>query len=491
MDADIIIIGSGLGGLECAKILSDCGLRVLLLERDGQPGGCMQSFRRNGFCLDTGLHYIGGLSEGQPLHQPFRLLGLLSLPWKRLDPDGFDIISYQGETYRLAEFGNFTDILAERFPSERDALIRYADLLKSTNEHQYDSLRPGSTANLLNSESLNTGAWDWMHRNFSDERLIQVLSGNALRMELCRESLPLFTFAHSNGGYMAGSWRLQGDGNMLVRALTDAIKANGGRIICNAEVSELIERDGRIAAVRCTDGSEYEAPTFISDVHPALTLGWIKQSKVVKKIYRRRVNALQNTFGMLTVQLILKPNTLEYFNHNLFVYSSPNVWDFYLSPGRVGGVMVSCRVPDDGAPYTRQIDLLTPMLWQQVEPWQQTSVGRRGSSYVEFKNRKAAECVRLAETVLPGLAGCVERQYVSTPLTYRDYTLSPHGSAFGIRKDYNQPLLTSLSPRTPLPNLLLTGQNLMLHGVQGVTMTSLSTCGEIVGKDTIWKQLKI
>ena len=70
-------------------------------------------------------------------------------------------------------------------------------------------------------------------------------------------------------------------------------------------------------------------------------------------------------------------------------------------------------------------------------------------------------------------------KYTSTPLTWRDYTLTPGGSAFGIRKDCRQPLLTMLSPRTPIPNLLLTGQNLMLHGLEGVTMTALQTCSDL------------
>ena len=73
----------------------------------------------------------------------------------------------------------------------------------------------------------------------------------------------------------------------------------------------------------------------------------------------------------------------------------------------------------------------------------------------------------------------VEKRYTSTPLTYRDYTHTPCGSAFGLRKDYRNPLMTMLSPRTPVPNLMLTGQNLMLHGVEGVTMTALQTCEEI------------
>ena len=61
MKYDIIVIGSGLGGLECAHLLSQLGYSVLVLEREVQPGGCMQSYKRRGFSFDTGLHYCGGL----------------------------------------------------------------------------------------------------------------------------------------------------------------------------------------------------------------------------------------------------------------------------------------------------------------------------------------------------------------------------------------------------------------------------------------------
>lgn len=492
MPVDVAIIGSGLGGLECAKLLSDCGLCVLVLERESQPGGCMQSYRRNGLGLDTGLHYIGGLAEGQPLHRPFQLLGLLDLPWQRLDADGFDRVTYGGKTYRLAEgMDNFARTLAQDFPTEREALSRYTEMLSESNRSQWDTLRPDYKGNPLNSEAMNTGAWDWLERNFSDPRLVQVISGNALRMELNRTTLPLFTFAHSNGAYVESSWRLRGDGNMLVDKLIEGISANGGRVVTNAEAAELIESEGRVVALRCADGTEVEARWFVSDVHPAVTLSWLKQSQVVRRIYRRRISSLPNTFGMLTAQLVLKPGVVEYFNHNHFVYSAADVWDFYNHPGPVSGVMISCRVPADGRRYARQVDLLTPITWQQVQPWEQTTVGRRGQDYTEWKQRKADECISLAETVMPGLREAVEHVYISTPLTYRDYTLTPQGSAFGLRKDYHQPLLTTLSPRTPLPNLLLTGQNLMLHGVQGVTMTALATCAELVGKDTIWNKLKL
>ena len=73
----------------------------------------------------------------------------------------------------------------------------------------------------------------------------------------------------------------------------------------------------------------------------------------------------------------------------------------------------------------------------------------------------------------------IDRVYTSTPLTYMHYTATQEGSAYGIMKDYNNPMTNILTPRTPIPNLFLTGQNLNLHGILGVSMTTELTLRQI------------
>ena len=102
MKYDVIIIGSGLGGLECGYILAKKGMSVLILERQIQPGGCMQSYKRKGVAFDTGMHYVGGLGEGDCLYAPFKNLGLMDLPWQRLDPAGFDRVTIGDRTFSLS-----------------------------------------------------------------------------------------------------------------------------------------------------------------------------------------------------------------------------------------------------------------------------------------------------------------------------------------------------------------------------------------------------
>lgn len=490
MKYDAVIIGSGLGGLECAHILSKAGMSVLLLERGTQAGGCLQSYRRHGLAFDTGFHYVGGLDEGQSLHSAFRHLGLLRLPWQRLD-NHFERVTIGNQTFSFAQgYDAFVETLTVAFPAERDALNKYADMLKQCGEQQFDALNPQTGESSLLSRLFETSAYQYLTETFHDPLLINVLCGTSLKMELRKESLPLFTFAHGNGSFIESSWRLKGDGSLIVNSLADGIRMHGGEIICNAEVRELVEKDGKLVHAVCSNGEIYEGTIFISNIHPAVTCNLVKQSSRMKKVYRSRITHLENTFGMFTVSLRIKPQTLRYFNWNQYIYKEPDVWAFHLKNNPVSGVLVSCRIPEDGSKYVQQVDLLTPMNWSECEQWSHTEVGRRGEDYKAMKKRVADECITLAERFIPGLRDRITGCYTSTPLTYRNYTLTPEGSAYGLRKDFRNPMITLLSPRTPIPNLLLTGQNLMLHGLHGVTMTALFTCAEVLGKEPIWNIVK-
>lgn len=490
MKYDVVIIGGGLGGLECAHILSRAGMSVLLLEKETQAGGCIQSYRRQGLAFDTGFHYVGGLGEGQSLHAVFKYLGLLRLPWQRLD-DHFDRITIGNRSFAFAQgYDAFVRTLQADFPAKRNALKKYADMLKQSGEQQLDALNPHGDNLFFPSELFEISAYQYLKELFNDPLLLNVLSGTSLKMELRRESLPLFTFAHGNSSFIESSWRLKGDGSLIVNSLTEDIRSYGCKVIYNTEVQELIEKNGKLEYVVCSNGETYEGDIFISDIHPAVTCNLVRQSEKMRRIYRNRIGRLENTFGMFTVSLRIKPQTLRYFNWNQYIYKQPNVWTFYQENGPVNGLLVSCRIPEDNSEYVRQVDLLTPMIWSQCESWSNTTVGHRGDEYKSMKERMADECITLAEQFIPGLREMVTARYTSTPLTYRDYTHTPGGSAYGLRKDFRNPVMTVLSPRTPIPNLLLTGQNLMLHGLHGVTMTTLFTCAEILGKEPIWKIIR-
>lgn len=460
---DVLIIGSGLGGLECGTLLAKRGLRVLVLERSNQPGGCMQSFRRGGMHYDTGLHYVGGLASGQAMHEAFAQLGLLDLPWQRMDED-FDHVIIGGRHFAFHQgYEAFVEGLAKDFPHQREALQSFVKRLQN-----------------ITTEDMDVCAYEYLQQTFSDELLLNVVSAAAMKTELRRESLPLFNFAHTCSSYIESSWRLRGDGNLLVNKLIGIISEAGGEVRTNNRVVRLTEEEGRITSVTCANGQTYEAKYFISDIHPAVLCQLLKECPSVRKAFRRRMETAENTCGMFTAQLTIKPDTLRYFAHNVFVYDKPNVWTMAEENDPVKGVMISARIPEDGSDNLKQIDLLTPMPWHECKVWEDTKLGRRGDDYKAFCQKKTEQCIALAEQYIPGLYDMVEQCYTSTPLTYRDYLGSPEGGAFGMRKDCRASMLSFHSVGTPLPNLLLTGQSIILPGIEGVTMTAFETCNKII-----------
>ena len=62
---DVIVIGSGMGGMTTAAALSRLDHKVLLLEQAPTIGGLTHAFTREGFTWDVGLHYCGTFGHDQ------------------------------------------------------------------------------------------------------------------------------------------------------------------------------------------------------------------------------------------------------------------------------------------------------------------------------------------------------------------------------------------------------------------------------------------
>lgn len=486
----VIIIGAGLGGLECAYMLAKNGMKVTVLEHESQVGGCLQTFRRGAALFDTGFHYVGALGEGESLHTLFSYFDLMGLPWKKLDEDCFDEVVIGEDTYAFANtHRGFYERMSARFPKEREGLKTYVDFLKQVGDHIFGVFSEGEgkygTYSLL-----SRSAYEFLNETIKDPVLRKVLSGTSLKMELNAPTLPLYTFAQINDSFIRSAWRLRGGGSQIADKLVEGIRTMGGEVKTHAAVTSIKEENGRVTGVNVNDEDWLEADWIISSVHPAHTISLVKDSKALRNIYRRRIAGLDNTFGMFTANIRLKPGLLPYLNRNIFVHrADADLWN--VRTMKTESVLVNYSVPEPYSSTAVNIDLLSPMSWDEVKKWVDFPVGKRGEDYVAFKQAKTEECIRLVERRLPELRGAVDRIFTSTPLSYQSYISSAEGCAFGIRKDYNHPMMTVLPARTPLPNLLLTGQSLNLHGVLGVSMTSFLTCAEILGMDHVRKELGI
>lgn len=480
----VIVIGAGLGGLTCGYILAKNGMRVTVLERETQVGGCLQTFRRGSALFDTGFHYVGALKEGESLHTLFSYFDLMNLPWKQLDEACFDEVIIGECAFPFANgHENFVEALSAHFPHEKEGLVKYVSFLKQVGDHIFDTFQ-GKNDGTFSNSLFARSAYEFLNETIYDPLLRKVLSGTSLKLELNATTLPLYTFAQINDSFIRSAWRLQGGGSQIAVKLAESIRSMGGEVKTDATVTCLDEENGEIKGVLVNEEEYLQADCFISSMHPAYTISLVGESRKMRRSYRNRIMGLANTFGMFTANIRLKPEGIPYLNRNLFVHKrNADLWN--VKPEQTESVLVHFSVPEERNDRTTCVDLLSPMAWHEVERWKDFPVGKRGDDYVAFKKEKTEECLKLVEKHLPELRDAIDRVYTSTPLSYNNYIASAEGCAYGIRKDYNNPMFTVLTPRTPIPNLLQTGQSLNLHGVLGVSMTSLFTCAEIIGMDKI------
>jgi len=488
---DVIIVGSGLGGLLSGLILSREGMKVCILEKQPKPGGNLQTFSRHGCSFDTGVHYVGSLLPGQTLYSYWNYFGLIDkISTYRMDIDGFDHIFLKDKEYHLAQgFDNFRSQLLNSFPDEGKALTSYLNQLQTVSNSfpLYNLEVPQTTSK---DPYLSTGAFKFYTSLSRDPVFPSVLAGNNFLYAGNPDKTPLHIVALINHSFISSAWRITGGSSQIADALIDQIKSQGGIIFTSSEVNKITRIKDKFN-LSATTGEHFFSTYLISNTHPGITLQML-DSSLVKESFRLRMENLQNTVSSFILNLALKPDTFPYLNYNFYHYSSGNVW--------TAGSSTTDEWPESylfytpahtaGNSYAKSAIILTYMNYSEVRKWENTTVGKRGDEYLAFKQERTERLLKLVAKNFPGLHGSIDFMDASTPLTLRDYTGTEEGSLYGIQKDFNDPLKTIIIPKTRIPNLFFTGQNVSLHGMLGVTIGSVLTCGEIIGLEYLVNKIR-
>jgi all-trans-retinol 13,14-reductase len=493
MKYDVVIIGSGLGGLLCGNILSKEGYNVCILEKNNKLGGSLQTFGRKACIFNTGLHYTESLDEGQILHQYFRYFGLHNkLKLRRLDEDGFDIISFNDGTYKLAMgFKNYRETLSGYFPKEKSGIMKYLEKIRNICSSISLYNLSDKPFNIFECDSLGIGAADFIQSVISDYRLQNVIAGNNLMYAGHKEKTPLLIHALINNSFIESAWRVVDGSHLMINILAETVTNNGGSIFKNAKAGKLLTENGSIKSVELTNGEKIEGKYFISNTHPEQLLSMLNNVKV-SSAFSYQISNLEDTIGIFTLYLVFKKNSFPYLNYNFYHNNQDNVWvvgnyDRAKWP-QMYALMSTATSKSDY--YAESASVLTYMKYDELEPWKNTFTGNRGDDYLQFKNDRCEMLLNAMEKQFPGIRSCVDSYYSSTPLTWRDYTGTRSGSAYGVLKDYNKPMESVILPRTKIPNLLLTGQNTNVHGILGVTISSVITCGEILNTQYLVRKIR-
>ena len=491
---DIVIIGSGLGGLLCGLMLSRDGYKVCILEKNEQPGGSLQTFRRKNCEFETGMHYIGSLDEGQVMNQFFKYFNILDdLKVKRLDEDGFDILNIGGKEYKYAMgYEPFQNQLNAYFPAEKEPISNYIQTLKKVSDSApLYNLRVPDLSNLKINEYLSINAYDYIKSLTSNIDLQNVLAGLNFNYAGSSKNTPLYVHALINNYFIKSAYRFIGGSDQVSKLLEKQIRANGGTIITGFEAKELVFRDQKLVAVEDTKGERMYANSFISNMHPSQTLEMIEPGKV-RPSYARRIHSLENTISSFTLHLSLKKDTFKYRNANYLYFKRNNVWtiDSYDEKTWPENYFFFFPVQSEDMKYANCASVLSYMKFDELKRWENTTEGNRGDDYNEWKKGKAEKLLALVYKQFPELKGNIQEYYASTPLTYRDHLGTPEGSIYGIMRKSTNPIESVISPKTNIPNLYFTGQNINLHGMLGVTLSSVLTAGEFLGVENLVKSIR-
>ncbi|HNP49199.1 MAG TPA: NAD(P)/FAD-dependent oxidoreductase [Bacteroidia bacterium] len=497
---DIVIVGSGMGGLVCAAILSKEGFNVCVLEKNRQLGGCLQTYVRDKVIFDSGVHYIGGLEPGQNLYQIFKYLGIFdSLHLQRMDVDCFDKIMIGDDPveYPLAQgYENFIAQLLKYFPDEENAIRTYCDKVREfCGMFPLYNLRTGDFYT-EQTGVLELDAQTYIASLTNNQRLRDILAGNNALYAGVGDKTPFYVHALILNSYVESAWKCVDGGSQIARALARVIRKHHGDIFRNVPVKKFVDVDGRIAFVELADGKKVYAKEFISNLHPTQTME-MTDSDVIKNAYRNRMKSLENSVSSFTVNIVLKKHSMPYFSHNYYYHSEGTVWSGaeYTEESWPLGYALFMHAFSRDSEYAHGLSILSYMKFEEVEKWKDShnTVSEhceRGTDYEAWKKMKAEKLIDKVCKQFPDLRNCIQSYYCATPLSYRDYIGNSDGSLYGVMKDYKHPMKTFISPRTKLPNLYLTGQNLNLHGVLGAAMSGIVTSASLVGIEELTKKIK-
>ena len=509
MSYDVIVIGSGIGGLTTAGLLARAaGKRVLVLERHTEPGGLTHTFRRDGASWDVGVHYIGQLGPGSQGRAYFDYLSGGELEWNRM-PDAYDRFVYPGVDLRVSSDPvRYERDLVAAFPQEARAIHRYfQDIRRVTRWVTLGFIQgmvPGPAASLLSAAQRLGGrratqtTKAYLDAHFRSPRLKAVLASQWGDYGLPPSRSAFAVHALIVSHYLEGGWFPRGGSARIARTFEKGIEQAGGAVRVAQEVTEILTENGAAVGVRVMDhrGAQvrervYRAPVIVSAVGASNTFNRLLPTfgEIGRRTEpaRRTLEHLGTGTSAVTVFLRLRedPRSIGIDGGNIWVnrdldHERAQRFSDSLLEGHPHDVFVSFPSLKSGEnPHTAE--LISFCEAKAFHQWAEHPQGKRGPAYSALKERIAQGMLELAESAAPGLTELVDYVETSTPLTYEHYTAHPAGAFYGPPATPLRFRSRPLGPRTAVAGLFLSGQDVGSTGIMGAMMGGVAAASQILG----------
>ena len=490
---DTIVIGSGIGGLTAAAALARCGQRVLVLEQHSVAGGLTQTFQRHDWSFATGVHYVSGVGpDPGPDGQFGRMLHWLTDGALQFTPCGnpYDIV-------RLPEFefgiehpqAAFRQALEARFSAQQAAIKAWFEQLDAANQ---------SARSLLVMRGLPAWlAWGWrLWHGAEVRRFLQRTVAEALTAiddpHLCAvlgarwgnygsapRTAPLLEHALVTGAYDSGAYYPVGGPARFAQTMQPVIEGAGGQVRLGADVRQIVVTHGRASAVMFEQhGTQHteQATRVLSAMGVTNTVACLERH--VAPAWHDSVQALRPGLSYFALYLGFDGDIAAAgaTAANVWIYESDDIGRVWQAPADedAPGLFVSfpsLKDPANRGKHTAEVVALCDA--RAFGPWLHLPAAERPKEYLALKARVEERLLAQFRRHFPALAPMLRFHELSTPVTQQHFVRSPDGAMYGIEMSAQRLASDALDVRTPVPGLLLAGQDVSGPGIQAACMSGL------------------
>jgi len=399
--------------------------------------------------------------------------------------------------------------LKEYFPGEEKAIDDYVELIYATQKSQRwffaEKLLPNWLSalfgNLLRKSGLkgNKTTFEVLQGLTKNKKLIAVLTGQYGDYGLPPAQSSFLMHAALIKHYMKGASYPVGGAQQIYETVAPTILNAGGEVFTNAEVKEVIVKNGKAIGVKMFDGKDFYAPVVISDAGIYTTYKHLLPEQQKKELQTEKLfENIQPSVGHVCLYIGINESNanLKLGKSNYWIFPDnydhdKNVEDYINNPDAELPVVYisfpSSKDPDWENRYagktTIEIVTLSPYAW--YEKWKDKRWMKRGEDYNAFKEKLAQRLLEALYKRHPELRGKIDYYELSTPLSTAHFANYEYGEIYGIDHTTKRFEQKFLKARTPIKNFYLTGQDIVSCGVGGALFSGLITASAVSGKNLL------
>ncbi len=510
---DTIIIGSGMGGLATAAILSKEGQKVLVLEKHYTPGGFTHVFKRKDYEWDVGIHYVGEMQrETNLMKKLFDYITNGELKWADMG-EVYDKIIIGDKHYNFVKgVKNFKKQMTAYFPEEEQAINDYVDLVfkavkKSKNYYISKALSPlwnalfGCFLKRPFYKYSDKTTYEVLSSLTKNETLIKVLTAQYGDYGLPPKQSSFSMHASVARHYFDGGSFPIGGSSQIVKTINPMITASGGTILINADVEEVVIENNTAVGVRMKDGNIFRAPNIVSGAGIMTTYDKLLPLKTLETHgLKEQLKKVNRSVAHVSLYIGLEgsPEELSIPKTNYWIYPKDNDHDTcvknYLEDLSQPFPLVylsfpSAKDPDwpNRYPGKSTVDVITLIPYKAFEKWEGTPWKKRGDDYEAKKEEIAQRLLKVVYKQLPQVKGKINCYELSSPLTTQHFMNYDKGEIYGLDHSPSRYRQSFLKPKTQIKNFYLTGQDIVTAGIGGALFSALLTSMVITGKNILKK----